>query len=157
MWSPLIRLVVGILSGVGGSGAMFGISVVGRAMGIETPVDLSGVIMIIPLVATTYLAGVLLRGRLAVGAIALGATATPLAAIVLMRGGCAAAGFAAIGLAFFALVGLVIGGFSALGGSRTTVPGWLARDPRVSLAVLISISLIGLAGFVATMPSFSCN
>ena len=121
-WTPSrrVRIAVGLLSGVGATGITAGLGLIGVFLRVDQyrpPVDLSGPILLAPLVIVPGYAGAVLRGRAAVAAITAGAIAAPIAAIFAMEGSCLTSLYLMIGLAGFAMYALIIAGLAALAGA----------------------------------------
>ncbi len=157
-WMPdrRLRVVVGLLTGVGASGVAAGLGRLGNLLEVHrAPIDPSGLILAMPLIFLPLLAGHLLRRGDAVAAIAAGAVTGPIVAMVVIDGSCLQNMWLATGLFFVALICLVVTSVAALFGAsfREDVR---VQSPERGVMVLLVAGLIGILGWigaVVTVPA----
>jgi len=158
--SPRVRIVLGLLAGVGSTGITVGVGLIGAFLDVDQyrpPLDLSGPILVAPLIIVPGFAAAVLRGRAAVIAITLGATASPIGASLFIEGPCLTGVYLMIGLAMFAMFALFFAGLSALAGAWIGGSRWFERDRLRGAAALVVVGTIGLIVWIPSVASLrSC-
>jgi hypothetical protein len=155
-WIPSrgVRIVVGLLSGVGATGITVGLGLIGTFLHVDQyrpPLDLSGPILLAPLVIVPGYAGAVLRGRAAVAAITAGAIASPIGANFAVEGSCLTSAYLRIGLAGFAMFALIFTGLAALAGARIGGSQRFERNRMRGVAVLVVVGVIGVVAWIAAV------
>ena len=147
------RIVVGLLTGIGATGMVIGLHLLGTFLDVGTPLlDPSGLIQLAPVVLIPVLSGATLRGPAAIIAIMVGAIAAPVAAVASFNSSCQETLWRGFGLLVMAFYALVISGVSAFagdwlaGGSRT-----LAEHRGRVIVVLTALGVLGILAWVGAV------
>ena len=159
-WTPSrgVGLVLAAVAGFGAVGIASGLGALGGALRLHAPipVDLSGPIVMAPVVIITGYAAAVLRTRGAAVAATIGAVAAPIAAAFTV-GDCVSNTWALVGLAGAAIVILILASISSAAGA------WIGRQAEswhASRRSGANVAAAGVAGvltwLVAVSRLFAC-
>ncbi|HEY3523070.1 MAG TPA: hypothetical protein VGK63_05165 [Candidatus Limnocylindrales bacterium] len=148
------NVVLGALAGVGATGVVAGLTVIGRQLDIGQPIiDTSGPILIAPVIAVPFVAGGLLIGSAGIAAVVGGAVAAPLVAALAIHGDCEATSWTVLGLMLGALAVLPIAGVAGVAGDRLAQARAFRTSTFRAAVVLVPIGALGIAGWLAALSS----
>ncbi|HEX5014060.1 MAG TPA: hypothetical protein VFV72_07840 [Candidatus Limnocylindrales bacterium] len=145
-------------SGAGATGIAAGLGVLGQRLDVNVPLlDLSGPILMAPVIAIPFVAAAVFRGAAGALATIAGAAAAPVLVALRIDGGCEGTVWVAMGLLIIGFVFVpAIAGLSAWVGNWAGWSGRLQEHRRRWAWALVGAAAVGAVGwfaFVSGTPS----